>query len=231
MELKRRTRRAFSSGFRLLTVAEGEGFEPSRRCYRLRDFQSRALGQAMRPFRGGEGGIRTHGGSSPHRFSRAAPSTTRTPLQSCKYIVVPISFAVCSTRTSNLPTSSGRISRRVMARTATRLPLVAFAAFAVFAAFSGSMSSPDDFPASPVDGSLIRLTTRPPGLSRAVKFGTPGRIRTCGLWVRNPTLYPLSYRRASRILHQKGNDPPWRVIPGGKGGIRTLGAHFLRSTA
>jgi hypothetical protein len=31
-------------------LAEGEGFEPSRRCYRLRDFQSRALGQAMRPF-------------------------------------------------------------------------------------------------------------------------------------------------------------------------------------
>ncbi len=27
--------------------------------------------------------------------------------------------------------------------------------------------------------------------------GTPGRIRTCGLWVRNPTLYPLSYRRAT----------------------------------
>jgi hypothetical protein len=100
-------------------LAEGEGFEPSRRCYRLRDFQSRALGQAMRPFqigqsvfgyqtsddlrhcvfgtwliadnqvptarRGGEGGIRTHGGSSPHRFSRAAPSTTRTPLQLIKY--------------------------------------------------------------------------------------------------------------------------------------------------
>jgi hypothetical protein len=39
----------------------------------------------MRPFRGGEGGIRTHGGSSPHRFSRAAPSTTRTPLQLVKY--------------------------------------------------------------------------------------------------------------------------------------------------
>jgi hypothetical protein len=34
---------------------------------------------------GGEGGIRTHGGSSPHRFSRAAPSTTRTPLQAVKY--------------------------------------------------------------------------------------------------------------------------------------------------
>src|SRR5680860_730191 len=29
-------------------------------------------------------------------------------------------------------------------------------------------------------------------------FGTPGRIRTCGLWVRNPTLYPLSYRRVAR---------------------------------
>jgi hypothetical protein len=39
----------------------------------------------MRPFHGGEGGIRTHGGSSPHRFSRAAPSTTRTPLQPVKY--------------------------------------------------------------------------------------------------------------------------------------------------
>jgi hypothetical protein len=37
----------------LLIVAEGEGFEPSRRCYRLRDFQSRALGQAMRPFQTG----------------------------------------------------------------------------------------------------------------------------------------------------------------------------------
>lgn len=28
-----------------------------------------------------------------------------------------------------------------------------------------------------------------------LESGTPGRIRTCGLWVRNPTLYPLSYRR------------------------------------
>jgi hypothetical protein len=31
-------------------MAEGEGFEPSRRYDRLRDFQSRALDQAMRPF-------------------------------------------------------------------------------------------------------------------------------------------------------------------------------------
>ena len=30
-------------------LAEGEGFEPSRRYNRLRDFQSRALGQTMRP--------------------------------------------------------------------------------------------------------------------------------------------------------------------------------------
>jgi hypothetical protein len=34
---------------------------------------------------GGEGGIRTRGGSSPHRFSRAAPSTTRTPLRARVY--------------------------------------------------------------------------------------------------------------------------------------------------
>src|ERR1039457_1348200 len=34
---------------------------------------------------GGEGGIRTHGGYKPHRFSRAAPSTTRTPLRERVY--------------------------------------------------------------------------------------------------------------------------------------------------
>jgi hypothetical protein len=42
---------------------------------------------------------------------------------------------------------------------------------------------------------------RPAVTGRHVR-GTPGRIRTCGLWVRNPTLYPLSYRRVSIILHQ-----------------------------
>ena len=46
---------------------------------------------------GGEGGIRTHGGSSPHRFSRAAPSTTRTPLQPVKYTNA--LFADCTERT------------------------------------------------------------------------------------------------------------------------------------
>ena len=38
---------------------------------------------------GGEGGIRTPGGSSPHRFSRAAPSTTRTPLRGVSIRAVP----------------------------------------------------------------------------------------------------------------------------------------------
>src|SRR5215213_4390733 len=123
---------------------------------------------------GGEGGIRTHGGSSPHRFSRAAPSTTRTPLQTCE---------VYQRRHEATPYRAAR----------------------------GHQNRPAD-------------TGRRVG-------GTPGRIRTCGLWVRNPTLYPLSYRRVSLILHHNGSDPPWRVIRGGKGGIRTLGAHFLRSTA
>ena len=58
-------------------LAEGMGFEPMRRHYRLRDFQSRALGQAMRPFQesggeaihlGGEGGIRTRGGVTHTNF-------------------------------------------------------------------------------------------------------------------------------------------------------------------
>jgi hypothetical protein len=39
---------------------------------------------SVRPERGGEGGIRTHGAFA-HRFSRAAPSTTRTPLRGGGY--------------------------------------------------------------------------------------------------------------------------------------------------
>ena len=31
-------------------------------------------------------------------------------------------------------------------------------------------------------------------------LGTPGRIRTCDLWFRKPTLYPLSYGRALRVI-------------------------------
>src|SRR5215213_7945656 len=38
------------------------------------------LREANAPRIGGEGGIRTHGAFA-HRFSRAAPSTTRTPLR------------------------------------------------------------------------------------------------------------------------------------------------------
>jgi hypothetical protein len=53
VKLERRSHTSSQSGLALLIVAEGEGFEPSRRCYRLRDFQSRALGQAMRPFQTG----------------------------------------------------------------------------------------------------------------------------------------------------------------------------------
>ena len=45
-----------------------------RHTKRLRE-NSRSL-----DFTGGEGGIRTHGGSSPHLISSQAPSTTRTPL-------------------------------------------------------------------------------------------------------------------------------------------------------
>src|SRR5215213_3930433 len=99
----------------MLTLAEGEGFEPSRRCYRLRDFQSRALGQAMRPFLGGEGGIRTHGGSSPHRFSRAAPSTTRTPLQPVKYTNAVPRFGAGNTLGTVKPPGCYRAARQVYA--------------------------------------------------------------------------------------------------------------------
>ena len=68
---------------------------------RLRDFQSRALGQTMRPFQGrsvtcgGEGGIRTHGGfdtsllfeSSTFNHSDTSPSasiTSRDPVPQTK---------------------------------------------------------------------------------------------------------------------------------------------------
>ena len=47
-------------------MAEGEGFEPSRRYNRLRDFQSRALGQAMRPFR-----TRHKGGNVDRRLRKS----------------------------------------------------------------------------------------------------------------------------------------------------------------
>jgi hypothetical protein len=73
--------------------AEGAGFEPARREDPPTRFPGARTRPTMRPFHamlcvrrrarrssGGEGGIRTRGGSTPHRFSRSAPSTARTPL-------------------------------------------------------------------------------------------------------------------------------------------------------
>ena len=90
------------------------GYRPpmTHRPYRLTDSPTSRLRS------GGEGGIRTHGGSSPHRFSRAAPSTTRTPLQYHKYIVAAVSFAVGTTHSINSRVSRERTQRRVMSKTA-----------------------------------------------------------------------------------------------------------------
>ena len=33
---------------------------------------------------------------------------------------------------------------------------------------------------------------------RGNEIGAPGRIRTSDTWIRNPVLYPLSYRRTSQ---------------------------------
>ena len=56
------------------------------------------------------------------------------------------------------------------------------------------------------------LCTRPrSGHARTGGFGAPGRIRTCDLRLRRPTLYPLSYGRTTqpRALPQSGgNDNP-----------------------
>ena len=32
------------------------------------------------------------------------------------------------------------------------------------------------------------------GVGRVFEDGAPGRIRTCDLWIRNPTLYPAELR-------------------------------------
>jgi hypothetical protein len=47
--------------------------------------------------------------------------------------------------------------------------------------------------------------------------GAPGRIRTCGLGIRSPLLYPLSYGRAAWMSRPEGTaDPP----AGGEKGAR-----------
>ncbi len=153
------------------------GIRTLEACYRLRDFQSRALGQAMRPFQ-------------------------------TSFLAERVGFE---------PTEAHHLTAF---RERHLQPL-------------GHLSKPMKYTNGiPYDDVEIALETRkPPGGDRAAIHGTPGRIRTCGLWVRNPTLYPLSYRRVLVILHQNGNDPPGRAVWGGKGGIRTLGALFQRSTA
>ena len=42
-------------------------------------------------------------------------------------------------------------------------------------------------------------------------YGAPDRTRTCDLWVRNPTLYPLSYRRARRQDTAAGATGPGEI--------------------
>jgi hypothetical protein len=137
-------------------VAEGEGFEPSRRCYRLRDFQSRALGQAMRPFQRRRGWD-----SNPRRLNTS--------------------------------------------------PLFE----------SGTFNHSDTSPRGSIPTTLHpqRGDNKTARVFRAVFGGTPGRNRTCGLWVRNPTLYPLSYRRVTLILHQILLGSPRRADLAGREGF------------
>jgi hypothetical protein len=62
---------------------------------------------------GGEGGIRTRGGSTPHRFSRAAPSTTRTPLRRGS---IPPVLGAAGRRTVGRPPVQSRWSDRLVGR-------------------------------------------------------------------------------------------------------------------
>ena len=57
--------------------------------------------------------------------------------------------------------------------------------------------------------------------------GAPDRTRTCDLWVRNPTLYPLSYRRASanhtrsRLVRGSATGPEMPTRSSSRGGGRS----------
>jgi hypothetical protein len=60
--------------------------------------------------------------------------------------------------------------------------------------------------------------------------GAPGRIRTCGLGIRSPLLYPLSYGRVAWVSRHEGTAAPPTV--GGKGGrvaVASAGSHGRRS--
>ena len=66
----------------------------------------------------------------------------------------------------------------------------------------GGLASPEDprdFTIADHPGYAVALATTFPSAwlepNRAHCNGAPDRIRTCDLWVRNPTLYPLSYGR------------------------------------
>ena len=65
---------------------------------------------------GGEGGIRTHGGSSPHLISSQAPSTTRTPLHAAVRQVALYHRSECMARNFSALYAKGQIASLIVAR-------------------------------------------------------------------------------------------------------------------
>ena len=143
-------------------MAEGEGFEPSRRYDRLRDFQSRALGQAMRPFQLSDPRQRAERVGFEPTVAHHHTAFRERHLQPLGHLSSARVYQVPQVVHHARPHAPGnRVSARQMDTKTARM-------------FPGGLA------------------------------GTPGRIRTCGLWVRNPTLYPLSYRRAAHIVPAAG---------------------------
>ena len=60
-------------------------------------------------FNGREGGIRTHGGSSPHLISSQAPSTTRTPLHAAVRQVALYHRSECMARNFSALYAKGKL--------------------------------------------------------------------------------------------------------------------------
>ena len=67
-------------------------------------------------FNGREGGIRTHGGSSPHLISSQAPSTTRTPLHAAVRQVALYHRSECMARNFSALGARGQITSLIVAR-------------------------------------------------------------------------------------------------------------------
>ena len=67
-------------------------------------------------FNGREGGIRTHGGSSPHLISSQAPSTTRTPLHAAVRQVALYHRSECMARNFSALYAKGQIASLIVAR-------------------------------------------------------------------------------------------------------------------